>query len=43
MTLESSLASKVTVIARDISVYCGRAAYRPFICTMVLSPVVLYM
>ena len=43
MTLQSSLGSKVTVIAGILVCIVSRAAYRPSICTMILSPVVLYM
>ena len=39
MTLQST----VTVIAGDISVYCGKDAYGPSTCTMILCPVLLYM
>ena len=36
MTLQIAIASNVTVLVWDISVYCGKAAYRPTHLHMIL-------
>ena len=38
MALQSATASTVTIDRRVISVYCGKAAYRPSTCTVSSVP-----
>ena len=43
MTLQSDTSKFCYSDSRDISMYCGKAGYRPSTCIMIMCPVILYM